>query len=110
MMISNIKELLKHNFIIIVFLLLYIVFSFLTFKTYGITGDEPYAYYHGRALGMYVSGHEKQAYSSLVSVTNGDAAEYFNLYDGIYTLALNKLNPGFSIDGFHLLNLLFGSI
>lgn len=104
----KIKKVVFSHCTIITFLLFYVVFSLFTFRNYGITGDEPYAYYHGKALGMYLSGHKKQAFSLLTTVTNGDVEEYFNLYDGVYTLALNTINPSFSIDTFHLSNLLFG--
>ena len=99
----------KKHALFIVFSGFYVVFSFLTYKDYGITSDEQLEYYAGQTYFNYLfsSTSKRQKIASQVSPKdNPESSPYFRLYQGIVSL----INYKSFYEWAHLTNLLFGYI
>lgn len=93
------KSLRITHFPILIFLLLYIFFSILTYKHYGISYDEPDVYSQGKTyINFLINSKESSQIEQDV---------FFRNYSHIYAGILSILNNSESYEIYHLLNLLF---
>ncbi len=86
----------------LVFVLLYLAFSLLTYGQWGLTTDEPDVYLRGSALGDYFAGR-----SDLVATRGPFLADGNVSYCHLYSWILSLLNPSLSAAHAQWLNLLF---
>ncbi len=88
----------------LLFTLLYFLFAFFSYKDFAITFDEEYRYQRGAEWRDYLFGSNILDKSDRSRDTQlfKDPDSYY-----IYPLVLNILNPSFSYEYFHLINLLF---
>jgi hypothetical protein len=111
--IKFLKPLIKVHKLFLLFTLFYVVFSFLTYKDYGITFDEKVEYDAGAYLVKYYLTPTSQQYVNEM-VNHGPInietrhLPLFSVYSRIYTMVLSLINFKFYFEWFHLLNLLFG--
>ncbi len=89
------------RFPLLLFILLYLCWSFGTFLDFGTTFDEPSVYVRGMALGHHLIHDDVPG--MLVKSAPDDGLV---IYDHLYGMALGWLNPSGSLDFYHLLNLL----
>ena len=99
-------EALRARYPLVFFLLFYLLFVLTTYRDYGVAWDEYDVYSRGEALFRYFFGKGLDPSYFLV---NDGKADGWVLYDYWYSLALSLLNPGFSMEYFHWLNLFFAS-
>lgn len=83
--------------------ILYLAFSFLTYKDYGITSDEQIEYEAGRSLLYYIQTGEEQQNPVLSDRHLPTNSTYFRGHLALF----NELNPRFQYERFHLLNMIF---
>lgn len=93
-----IKEIFKHRNLIL-FLLMYIVFSISLSKDIGIPWDESDVYARGKFLFEYMSG--KATYAQYLQDVLG------KWYNHFYSLFISLLNTRGTYGGYHFLNMLF---
>jgi len=84
---------------------LYFIFSFLTYKNYGITADEALEYKLGKTLITFFTN--KLEYNNLELFKQDP---YLKSYYHFYPMLLNLINPKGYYEWFHLANLLFASL
>src|SRR3989338_1077643 len=95
----------KH-FLLITFIIAYLIFSFLTFKDYGITHDEEVMYKNGKSLFRYFfTGPSSEDLEILLNKKPPPQAHY--LHNQLYGAILSVFNPKESYEIYHLLNLIF---
>ncbi len=92
---------LRSRFPLLLFLLVYLTWSFGTFGHYGMTFDESGVYVRGMALGHSFSHEDTQI---LFKHAPDDGLV---IYDHFYPYVLSLLNPSADIDVYHWLNTLF---
>ena len=90
------------------FLLFYLIFSFLTFKSYGITNDEHEEYLLGKFLYTKLVANDQILETDFV--VNKTTNRNLLIYDRIYPAILYAINGSESYKIYHLLNLLFASV
>ena len=91
---------LKNRNYFFIFLVFYLFFCFLTFRQYGICGDEQDSYAGGAILLKYFKGHNLEA------LKNDFLAHNYPFEALLLKLSMSK---GVDFDRLHLLNLLFAS-
>jgi len=96
------KQFLKSHYPIIIFMLVYIVFSFLFYKAIPIANGEEFRYLRGKET------LEHLLYGVFAEKLVQPVPNYF-LYN-LYASSLVFLNPHFYYEWFHLFNLLFSGI
>ena len=106
------KSFLRHHYLILIFVALYIAFSLVTYKQYGITSDEQLEYNSGKLLLNYFSKPSSPTETLQTTLVMDEKAQLlssplFSPYSRIYPALLNALNPTEYYEWFHLLNLLF---
>lgn len=108
------QKLSKH-YTIVAFIVLYAIFSFLTYKQYGITSDEQLDYQNGKLLLEYFSKPTSPS-TTLREILKMDeksqiiSSPLFSPYGRGYLVILNILNPLGYYEWFHLLNMLFAVV
>ena len=100
-------DVLRARYPLVFFLLLYLLFVLFTYRDYGVAWDEYDVYSRGEALFRYFFG---KGLDPSYFLTNDGKADGWVLYDYWYPLALSLLNPGFSMEYFHWLNLFFAAV
>lgn len=85
----------------LLFTLLYFLFIFFSYKDFAITFDEEYRYQRGAEWRNYLFSSSTLDKSRDIQLFK-DPDSYY-----IYPLILNILNPSFSYEYFHLINLIF---
>ena len=92
----------KYHLVLVTFLILYLLFSFGTYKDYPISNGEEYRYLRGQeTLDHFLHGEFKE---KLIQ----PLPNYF-LYN-LYPLVLVALNSNFYYEWFHLINIIFASL
>lgn len=92
----------KYHFGLILVLIFYLIYTFLTYKIFPIGSDEEYRYKRGKEqLEFFKNSQPLQNY---FEPTIEPDSYYF------YVTLLNLLNPTFYYEWFHLQNMLFASI
>lgn len=89
------------RFPLLLFILLYLCWTFATFMDFGATFDESSVYVRGLALGHQLI-HDDVPGMLVKSVPDDGLV----IYDHLYGLILGFLNPSGNLDFYHLLNLL----
>ena len=89
------------------FLLLYIIFSFITYKDYGMTMDEYFVYTRGQYFYTKVRGNDPLLQKAFA--IKEDNNENLLYYNSSYSAILYALNNDKTYENYHLLNLLFAS-
>ncbi len=99
---------LSNNFwgFLILGVVLWLGFSFLTYKQYGITADEEIEYKSGKALVQYYLTLKDPINAGISERQLPTKSPYFRLYPAI----LGLLNPTGYYEHFHLLNMLFALV
>lgn len=96
------------------FIAIYIIFSFLTFKDYGITLDEHRQYFWGEKMKEYFLHPTKysNAIKSTYEVEEKDRRNtpLLSTYYRGYTALLSVLNPNSIYERYHFLNLAFAGL
>jgi hypothetical protein len=101
------RQFLQNRLLLIVFLIGYFTFSFLTFRHYGNTWDEHDVYSRGQLLYEHYQGKDNG--NILLERQKGiDPGNV--IYNHSYGALAYSVNKGFSFENFHLFNLLFGSL
>jgi hypothetical protein len=110
--LNYINTLLKNRIPFLAFLTVYIVFSFLTYKDYGITLDEYFVYTRGQYFYTYVRGNDPTVDLSFKEKSKGNENLLFknSSYPAFLFVFNDKgITPG-GYEQYHLMNLLFASI
>lgn len=102
----------KHSYIV-GFSVIYLLFSFLSYKDFGVTYDERVEYDAGKYLATYLATPTTPEYVNELVSEKPDNIEsrhlpLFSTYSRSYTAVLNLLNPKYYFEWFHLQNLLAG--
>lgn len=93
---------------IALFLALYYLYAGLTFNDFGITWDELDVYSTGKLMYEHLFARGAPDNPALVFKTGGQ--EIKAVYNYLYSTTLYILNPRQTFAGYHLLNMLFGSL
>ena len=104
---SSSFEALRPHYPLICFLFFYFGFILLTYRDYGVAWDEYDVYSRGGALFHFLLG---KGWDPSYFLVNDGKADGWVLYDYWYPLLLFILNPAFSLEHFHWLNLCFASL
>ncbi len=99
-----IPETIRRRYPLFLFIVLYLLFTFFTFKDFGETLDESGVYLRGMGLHQHLV---RDNFPSLVVRDPGDDGDF---YDHFYAMGLNLLDPGLDLDRYHLLNLLVATV
>lgn len=94
----------KHR-VFIFFSVIYFVFCIVTYRDFGITWDEIDVYKNGRSLYQYVFEGKSDLVNTFAIKKGGMDIDV--LYSYVYSMFLFGMNKTFSMEKFHLLNLLF---
>lgn len=111
--LKSLLEIIKNHRLFIVFTIFYLVFSFATYKDYGITFDEKVEYDAGKYLAKYYTTPTTADYIDEM-INDGPVnietrhLPLFSVYSRIYVMFLTLINFKFYFEWFHLLNMLFG--
>ena len=103
----------KHVYIV-GFSVLYLAFSFLLYKDFGVTYDEKVEYDAGKYFSAYLSAPTTLENTDKLINNRSDNIKYyhqlplFSTYSRIYPALLNILNPSYYFEWFHLQNLVLG--
>ena len=89
----------------IIFLLFYLLFSFLTYKNYGLTNDEFFVYTRGRYFYIKVRGNDPFLQKGFAVHDRDNSDLLYN--NSTYPALLYLFNHKESYEKYHLLNLLF---
>ncbi len=111
--LEKFKSFLKSHFLFLIFTLLYLAFSFLTYKDFGVTYDEKVEYDAGKYLLTYYQTPTSLDYVSNLVNKKPVHIEHrhlplFSVYSRIYPALVNIFNPNYYFEWFHLQNMLFG--
>lgn len=106
-MVEN-TNLIKQRIPLLILLLIYFLYSLLTFRSFGITNDEPEDYLLGSFLYTKLLADDPVLERSFVVAEGG--AINLSMYDRIYMALLYAIAGEINYDQYHLLNLLFFSI
>lgn len=98
----------KQRLPLLVLLLVYVLYSLLAFRSFGITNDEPEDYLLGSFLYTKLRADDPVLERSFVIADDG--AINLTMYDRIYVAVLYAIAGEINFDTYHLLNLLFYSI
>lgn len=90
------------------FLIIYLMYALMTFRTYGITWDESDVYSSGRMTWAHLATRLAPDEPLLVAKTPG--SEIRAVYNSSYAAVLYKLNKGESFERYHLYNMLFNAL
>lgn len=101
-------EILKKRLPLLLLLALYVTYALLSFKSFGITNDEPEDYLLGSFLYTKIRANDPVLERSFVIAEDG--AINLAFYDRIYLAVLFALSGSINYQTYHLLNLLFFSI
>lgn len=93
---------------LLIILIIYVVYSLLSFKSFGITNDEPEDYLLGSFLYTKLRADDPVLERSFVIAADG--AINLAMYDRIYMALQYAIAGEINYDTYHLLNLLFFSI
>ncbi|MDH7476240.1 MAG: glycosyltransferase family 39 protein [Microgenomates group bacterium] len=95
----------KTRYWLIIFLIIYLIFSLLTYKDYGISIDERPTYYRGKLLYIKIRGNDQILQKDFVvkGPDSGDLLDHNHLHHAI----LYIFNGQESMEKYHLLNLIF---
>ena len=102
------KNFLMPRMVLLIFLAAYFLFSFLTYKDYGISFDERDVYLRGKLLYIKIKGNDPVLYKDFIINKGGDGG--LRLYNHIYPAFLYIFNSKENYEIYHLLNLLFASL
>lgn len=97
---------LKKYWPLIIFLIFYIVVTLLTYKSYGISMDEPETYYRGKLLYIKTRGNDKILQKDFVieeEIKQNDLLDHNHFHHAL----LYIINGKEKFETYHLLNLLF---
>lgn len=97
---------LKPRILLLIFLTVYFLFAFLTYKQYGITFDERDVYLRGKLLYIMVRGHDKVLQKDFITPKTGNEMVYYN---NTYPAILYQLNNKENFERYHLLNFFLAS-
>lgn len=100
-------QFLKKRWPLLLFLILYVLLSLFTYKSYGVTNDEAEEYFLGKLLYTKILANDPVLERSFV-IDDGKSNLY--RYDRIYQAVLYSFNETESFATYHLLNLLFASL
>ncbi len=98
----------KKHWPFFVFLALYFLFAFITYKNYGISYDERNVYLRGKLFYIKTIGNDKILQKDFV-IKNGENNANLISYNNLYPLFLYLINGTENFKEYHLLNLLFSS-
>lgn len=104
--VRKIRSFILNRIFFIIFLLPYLFFSFVTYKDFGITLDEPIEYNFGQML--YARNFGRDPLLMRDFAVAGDDSREIWAYNHFHTMLLYIVNGSGSIEIYHLLNLLFG--
>lgn len=107
MMVENIY-LIKQRIPLLILLTIYVFYSLVSFRSFGITNDEPEDYLLGSYLYTKLRADDSVLERSFVIAEAG--AINLSMYDRIYMALLYAIAGEINYDHYHLLNLLFFSI
>lgn len=107
------KLVLTQHRLFLLFTFFYLIFSFATYKDYGITFDEKVEYDAGKFLLTYYENPTSVGYVTRLINNKPNYIEarhlsLFSVYSRIYPALLNLLNPHYYFEWFHFQNLVFG--
>lgn len=101
---------LRKRYPLIIFILIYLIFSGITYRDFGITGDEPNVYTRGENLIYYFTGDEKLSFDFIREPEPARPITYGVYYNNFYPMVLSLFNPDRSFEQYHLLNMCFASL
>ena len=92
----------KYHVGLFIFVLFYLIFTFLSFKDFPITTDEQFRYQRGQEM---LDNYLNSKYLQTFIFPDKEPDTYY-----FYVMLLNILNPNFYYEWFHLQNMIFGLI
>ncbi len=98
----------KKRILLIIFLIFYLSFSYITHKDYGLTMDEFFVYTRGEYFYNKVKGNDLLLQKGFVVKEKGN--ENLLYYNSTYAAFLYALNDSRSYENYHLINMLFASL
>ncbi len=99
----------KRQLPLVIFLVIYLLFVFFSYKDYGITYDEQRTYWRGKQLYNEVTTNNEKLQKNFV-LKNETNDETLLIYPSYYSALLYSLNKKENFQTYHLLNFLFALI